>query len=212
MKFYVLQDDYVKYLQAIDHRVPDNERGDRTYVGVVFEIGDFKYFAPLTSPKPHHANITGSDLRFFKVYEHTNPSNGLGMLRLCNMVPLAEGTYRILDLEAQDQNYKRLLRNQIHFILRRQTDIKERAALVYELVLAAKTKELVESSCDFIALEKACVAYAQANPVPEQPAHQIKPQRPAKAVEIKPRSKLTLKREPAKSVDANPSEPGAETD
>jgi protein AbiQ len=200
VKFYVVQDDYVKHLQVIDNRVPDNDGGDRTYVGIILEVGNFKYLAPLTSPKPHHQSLTRSDLRFFKLHEKGNAKNELGMLRLCNMIPLADGAYHLLDMDAQEPRYKRLLINQIHFIVSNQDAIKERAKLLYDLVISAKNAELLEHSCDFHGLEKGCEVYAQritkAAIADKKSTGMGISQSAAKTVSKTPRPMLTLKPKP----------------
>ena len=44
---------YCNYLIKFDERVPYNEdkKGLRPFVGIIFSIDDFSYFAQLTSPK-----------------------------------------------------------------------------------------------------------------------------------------------------------------
>ena len=162
MKFYVVQDDYIIHLKTIDERVPDNERGARTFIGIVLEVNGFNYLAPLTSPKPHHQMLTASDPRFFKLHEKGNTKNELGMIRLNNMLPLAEGTYHLLDVSKEYNSYRTLLANQIRFIASNQNKIKEKAKLLYEIVTSGKNEDLVRESCDFKALEKGCMKYTEA--------------------------------------------------
>lgn len=214
MKFYVLQDKYIRHLQAVDERVPDNERGDRTYVGVVFEIGNFKYFAPMTSPKPTLAHITASDLRFFNIHQKGNPQNDLGKLRLSSMLPVAEGAYQLLDVKAQTKGYQTLLVNQIMFIVSMQDEIKSKAKLLYEVVISGKNKDLVDSCCKFIALEKACVEYAQANPPPKQEfvENERRIIHRSPQISAKPKSLLTLRKKSAGDVSPDPAKPASKGD
>ena len=46
-------DNILDYLRNFDYRVSynANEKELRPFVGVLFEIGEIKYFAPLSSPK-----------------------------------------------------------------------------------------------------------------------------------------------------------------
>lgn len=47
MKFYNIKDDYIRYLRQYDFKVADNKNESRPYVGIVLEINDTKYYAPL---------------------------------------------------------------------------------------------------------------------------------------------------------------------
>ena len=50
---------YCEYLRKYDYRVSynSNEKNTRPFVGVLFEINEYKYFAPLSSPKPKHLTM-----------------------------------------------------------------------------------------------------------------------------------------------------------
>lgn len=54
--FYCADDEYCDFLRKSDPCVPytmDKKR-NRPFVGIVFSINGYKYYAPLTSPKPKH--------------------------------------------------------------------------------------------------------------------------------------------------------------
>ena len=163
MKFYVIQDEYVAHLLAVDHRVSYNKNMTRVFIGIVFEVGDFDYFAPLTSHKPFHESITASDVRFFKLHEPNNSDNPLGMIRLCNMIPLVSGTYSLLDMSNIDERYKRLIQKQIRFIASQQDEIRRRAALLYQRVGEGRPADLIADCCSFKNLEGAARSYATKN-------------------------------------------------
>lgn len=48
---------YISFLHSRDFRVPFNKGQRRPYVGVVLTVGSFRYFVPMESPKPNHANL-----------------------------------------------------------------------------------------------------------------------------------------------------------
>lgn len=60
MKFYKVDIDYIKYLHGFDDRVQYNSNytdmlnQNRPYIGVVLEINQQNYFAPLEHPRPSH--------------------------------------------------------------------------------------------------------------------------------------------------------------
>ena len=55
MKIYELNEEYIDYLHSIDNKVENSKGKDyqfsRKYLGVILEINNFKYFAPLSSSK-----------------------------------------------------------------------------------------------------------------------------------------------------------------
>lgn len=57
MKFYHIEDDYIRYLRQYDDKVAENKQESRPYVGVVLDVNGIKYCAPFTSPKPKHQKM-----------------------------------------------------------------------------------------------------------------------------------------------------------
>ena len=54
-----LDSKYCDYLRQFDKKVPYNydKKELRPFIGVLFEVNDCKYFAPLSSPKPKHLRL-----------------------------------------------------------------------------------------------------------------------------------------------------------
>ena len=54
-----LDSKYCDYLRKYDSKVPYNfdRKKNRPFVGVLFEVNDFKYFAPLSSPKAKYLKM-----------------------------------------------------------------------------------------------------------------------------------------------------------
>ena len=64
MKFYHIADAYVEYLRHYDSKVAKNKQERRPYIGVVVQVGEYKYYAPFTSPKLKHIRMkNGKDFR-----------------------------------------------------------------------------------------------------------------------------------------------------
>ena len=91
-----ISDSYINYLKDFfPHTMMDNKEGRRThtrkYIGIVFEIGTFKYFAPMSSPKQSDYNSDGSVRSSSKIVLRmidsvtTNPKL-LGTIKLNNQV------------------------------------------------------------------------------------------------------------------------------
>lgn len=57
--FYKVSSVYCDFLRAQEPAVPYTraDKSTRPFVGVVFELNGFNYYAPLTSPKPKHLHM-----------------------------------------------------------------------------------------------------------------------------------------------------------
>ncbi|GHS99449.1 hypothetical protein AGMMS50276_23090 [Synergistales bacterium] len=68
LSFYRADAEYCDFLRTTDPRVPYTmeSKGTRPFVGVLLNIGDIRYYAPLTSPKPKHAKMK-NQLDFLKI-------------------------------------------------------------------------------------------------------------------------------------------------
>lgn len=53
---------YCDYFRKFDNRISYNAgmKELRPFIGILFSIDDFEYFAPLSSPKPKHMNLTNT--------------------------------------------------------------------------------------------------------------------------------------------------------
>lgn len=82
MKLYNVTDAYVDYLRQFDSKVPDNKAEKRPFVGIVFSINGYNFFAPLSSPKPKHRGMKNMP-DFHKI------NSGLqGAINFNNMIPI----------------------------------------------------------------------------------------------------------------------------
>ena len=108
LKIYKIEDKYIRYLHGVDKKVQYNKDAKRPYVGVVFTFGGFKYFVPMESPKPNHANIkSGKHILRLKNGEY-------GILGFNNMIPVHKDALISFDISKEhDVKYRNLLKNQI---------------------------------------------------------------------------------------------------
>lgn len=152
MRFYTVSDDYIRYLQQFDTKVPNNGgagyKGSKIYVGVVLEIGNHRFLAPLTSYKPSQDRIQSSSCTAFKLHERTNPDNKLGMIALSYMLPVLESELVELDISAQPAKYQQMLQRQYDFIRPNQQEIMSRATKLHEHVVIKRSEFFVRVSCD----------------------------------------------------------------
>ena len=76
---------YCDYLRKVDNKVVynKNEKELRPFVGILFQIESFEYFAPLSSPKPKHKEMKNT-IDFLKIKD-----GQLGAINFNNMIPVS---------------------------------------------------------------------------------------------------------------------------
>ena len=151
LRIYKVTDHYVRFLHGRDSRVQHNKGAKRPYVGVVLRFGGYKYFVPMESPKPNHANI--------KPGKHIVKLDGgrYGILGFNNMIPVHKDALIEFDINAEkDIKYRELLKRQVSLCNAMKADILNHAQMTYFDVVNKSNKFLMRISCDFRALEGAC--------------------------------------------------------
>lgn len=82
--FYMVDSGYCDYLRKTDPCVPYtmDQKSIRPFVGIVFSLGRFQYYAPLTSPKPKHLHMK-NQIDFLKINH-----GEWGAINFNNMIPV----------------------------------------------------------------------------------------------------------------------------
>lgn len=159
LRLYRISDRYIRFLKSRDYRVQDNKNRRRPYVGVVLLVGSFRYFVPMESPKPNHANL--------KSGRHIMKIDGgkLGLLGFNNMIPVHDSALIPFDIDKEpDEKYAELLRRQVTYINRNKADVMDHASKTYYGVVSKKNAFLLKICCDFRKLECACRQYDPSRP------------------------------------------------
>ena len=152
---------YCNYLRRFDKKVPYNynEKELRPYVGVLLEVNNCMYFAPLSSPKPKHLKLKAK-LDFLKI------DNGqLGAINFNNMLPVTEENIIKLDLDKMvstkdEEMYTKLLKKQIFWLNRNKEKIYGRAQkLYYKYINGTLNYRIAKRYYDFKLLEEKCLEY-----------------------------------------------------
>ena len=124
LKFYTVDDKYNDYLRRFDLNVMSNYNSipERPYVGLLFKINSYNYYAPMTSPKPKHLTMRNM-LDFEKI------DDGLyGAINLNNMIPVKQKVLSYIDINSiTDIQYKNLLDNQFRWISKNNKRIIDKA-------------------------------------------------------------------------------------
>lgn len=141
--------DYLDYLRQFDDKVSEDKKQNRKFVGVLLEINEKKYYAPLSSPKSKHKSISDKALDIFKI-----DGGRLGVINLNNMIPVPDTAVIRLDIENEpDEKYKNLLRNQAKIIHSKHDDIKKKAKRLYGIVNSGSQPILNSRCCNYKLLE-----------------------------------------------------------
>ena len=151
---------YCNYLRKYDDKVVYNEGSKdlRPFIGVLFEVNNCEYFAPLSSPKPKHKKLKNTlDLIKIKDGEY-------GVVNFNNMIPVLNN-YIEFDLNKKTSNKKEmfrieLLRNQLRWLTSNKKEIMTKSKLLYNLYKNDKLpKNVKDRCCNFPLLEQKCVEY-----------------------------------------------------
>ena len=160
--FYTVDTRYCDFLRKTDPLVPytKDEKAGRPFVGIVFSVNGFHYYAPLTSPKPKHLQMK-NQIDFMKI------KNGeWGAINLNNMIPVHMDCLHKVEIRISpddskpDIDYKNLLSNQLSWCNSHRELILKQAEKLYRIITQGKSwKTLSGRCCNFPLDEKQCLAY-----------------------------------------------------
>lgn len=166
---------YLDYLRQFDNRVSFDTTQTRKFIGILFEVNGHAYYAPLSSPKPRHANISAKSPDIFKIQNGT-----LGVINLNNMIPIHSSAIIPINISTiQDIQYQQLLNKQLLEIRTEENTIKKKAHRLYRIVTSGKQPKLNARCCDFTLLEEMAVSFGVISPTAEQEiavSHKDEPQ------------------------------------
>ncbi len=130
--FYYIDTKYLEYLSKFQKHIWSNDYDGvlRPYIGIVFEINDFKYYAPLSSFRPNKYGRTFEriDLKIIKVR-----GRELAFLQLNNMIPVTTNLIELVKIDSHDKKYQDLLNAELADIRSRTDKILKDAKRVYNL-------------------------------------------------------------------------------
>ncbi len=176
IKLYTVDNDYIQYLRInVSEHVFANQdpvyKHTRKYLGVVLTINDYRYYAPLSSPKnsDYFVDENGkkiirkSIIPIIRMVESdiTGKKTLLGTIKLSNMIPVPQGRLVLYnpDLE-EDSHYKDLVEKEIRYINRHTPEILKNATVLYKQKKGGKQINYLSSTLDFSALESAHDAFS----------------------------------------------------
>lgn len=158
-----IDSDYCDFLRKYDSKVPYNAgvKELRPFIGILFKIENYEYFAPLSSPKAKHSRLLNT-IDIIKI------ANGeLGVINFNNMIPVYKDNYQLIDLNKKTSNKSELmriilLRNQLRWLNANRVDIYSKSSFLYEKYINGLLPENVTNRCcNFKLLEEKCEEYNQ---------------------------------------------------
>lgn len=143
LRFYSVDVGYGDYLRQFDPKVPHIEypKHNKFFVGVVFEIGNQKYFAPVSSYRQKDKGV-------FNIYDG---GQIISSIRFNFMFPVIDGVYSLLDIKNDfSGSYKNLLQKEYFYCNQHREEIRQIAASTYSKRIKAKTNPKQKSFYDTI--------------------------------------------------------------
>ena len=160
MDFYFISSDLINYLKEYEAkergftRVPnieyDKNQNPKFFIGVVLQIRNYKYFAPMSHYKFQKPNNVLINIQSDK----KNPIKG--SIRLNYMFPVKDEYLTKLKINnITDYKYKRLLMKELNFCSNNEELIEYTALNTYINVVLETDSDLINNSCNFSILERA---------------------------------------------------------
>lgn len=152
---------YCDYLRKFDGKVSYNagKKELRPFVGVLFEVNNIEYFAPLSSPKEKHKKMRDT-VDFMKI-----KNGNLGAINFNNMIPVVNKTYEIIDLnkhssKRSEEEYTKLLIKQYNWLNKNIDRVEKMAITLYNLYENNELdKKIKNRCCNFKLLESKAKLY-----------------------------------------------------
>lgn len=163
MKFYYVSREYIDYLKQFEPKIQHNyDKGvtnQKPYIGVVFKINDWHYYAPLSSPKIKFNAIVNNSPTTVKLI--TNKQEFIGIISLNNMLPIPLSEVEVIDFQQVEITYRHLLLKQYRILSSKniEQEIQRKAEKIYQLVVKSKQPHFKKLSCDFKLLEQKATLY-----------------------------------------------------
>ena len=154
---------YCNYLRQFDNKVSYNAgvKELRPFIGVLFVVAGYEYFAPLSSPKVKHVHMK-NNIDVVKI-----DGGRYGVVNFNNMIPVTSNNYELFDLNSTPKDTyelkrQNLLKSQLLWLNKNIKNVKSKALNLYELYKNGKLDERIKSRCcNFVLLEEKCKEYNQ---------------------------------------------------
>ena len=155
IRIYEIKSEYIQYLSNNQKHIfaQADVKNMRKYIGVVFEIKSIKYFAPLSSFKAKHKQMSET-VDFIKIKDYA-------VINLNNMIPVPNSQIIEIDINKEkDLSYRYLLQAESREVNKQKNRIRNNADIVYShKIHNGNSTALAKRTNDFELLEKLCREY-----------------------------------------------------
>lgn len=151
-QLFLVTDKYINYLKKYDSNVCDNYFENRTHIGIILEINDIFYIAPLTSAGKEYLKV-----KKYRRIVHQIENGDLGFVRIGNMIPVPLSELSVLIISSlEDKKYKDLLLEQYTYLRKKENhdEIINQANALYRLRYNNDNYFLADIMCNFKLLEE----------------------------------------------------------
>src|SRR5579863_3759990 len=182
LKFCVVRDEYLTYLQKFDSKVMNpnstytQNAATKFVVGVLIEVNNFSYYAQLSSIKQNQVNLLDPD-KLNPVYkEFSFPIRGKirdgnkhvtvikALVRLGFMFPIDKADFTELEFNTLQQPYRDLVLEEYRYCKKNIEKIRSQAFEIYnKRTCANPTLHTIQQCCDFKLLEKELAKWLEHN-------------------------------------------------
>lgn len=138
LKFYEVEQEYIRYLQRWDTRIPhlSSTNNEKFTCGIVLEVNGHQYFAPISSfREQQRSNVV--------ILNHEG--RPVGSIRFSFMFPIPDGQARVKDFAKEDLKYRELLREELAFCNRHRERIRKKAKETYDAVVLRREPLMVRN-------------------------------------------------------------------
>lgn len=156
LQFYTVDVKYADYLRNFDAKVPFIEypKHNKFFVGVVIQIGEIKYFAPVSSYKKKSKSV----------FNIINNDKIISSVRFNFMFPVIDDTYHLIDINSEfSDKYRDFVQYEYQYCNSHRGEIRRLANTAYYKRCRAKNseeKKFLDQICiNFKLLEKKCTFY-----------------------------------------------------
>ena len=151
--------DYLKHLHKADNRV-SVKHNNRPFVGIITMVENVPYVLPLTSQTTQMRKKEGKSKRSSMITTFIKDSDGTEIANVLhnNMIPVREGTYTLLEIDAEIDTYES---NEIRYIRKNRKQIIKKAEKVYHNRTTKNNTFLNKTCCDFKKLEEQCLKFGK---------------------------------------------------
>lgn len=170
MNWYIVDKGYVSYLSKFDYKVGNVEYGEKLklHIGVLIEIGNNKYYVPVSSPKEKHNQMKNS-LDFHKLVD-SDDGTLYAVININNMIPVPDKyitqlkyneiqNYRFFSNQKEKTDYIYLLQKEKLIIDSLSDILCRKAQKLFYKVSKSPNSLLAKRCCNFTLLQEKSIEY-----------------------------------------------------